>query len=480
MHAAQPPLDPSPTDREVASPGDDARSEEHPPGDPLAALLRTWFVTYNPVYLASAALVLGGLWLVSFDLAKRGVFGGLGVSAIAELYALALIGGAAVLQRTGQRRAAVMLGLLAALYQCDLTLHVETSSYLGLIGQVATLLWVALFASKLILLARALELHLSRSAFWVPTLGAATLALLPQLLPHLTSEARASLVALVLFLIFASAGWTSRSIASSGGFDYRGRRSIRGVWWLFSAGALVHVAYWCSAFDVSPRAFAPALFLLATRLMTRERSAWAMVVGTLAVVAALDPAMLAVTALMAAIALGLRALRHPRAAGAQRDRTPPYRGALASDERADVTELAAPVIQYELREHGERARLLLGALAAMHLSLSALLCISTPGVEGVWVDHSWVLDLSLVGLCLAALVRGRHPRALGPLAPMAFHLSIQLGWLRLPSSAVAWGAWSIAIGFGLLGLAVAASAYLHRRAIRSPEAPRIPEPAPTA
>lgn len=461
---------PEPTTETRLGPTEEA--VDPPPVDPLAALLRAWFVTYNPVYLASAALVLAGLWLVSFDLAKRGVLGGLGVSAIAEVYALALIGGAAVLQRTGQRRAAVMLGLLAALYQCDLTLHVETASYLGLVGQLATLVWLAVFTTKLFLLARALELRPSRSAFWVPTLGAAGLALLPQLLPHLSAEVRASVVALALFLVFASAAWTSRSVSSAAGFDYRGRRSIRGVWLLFSAGALVHVGYWCSAFDVSPRAFVPALFLLATRRFTRERHTWAMVLGTLGMVAARDPAMLAVTALMAAITLTLHALRRPSAVSNPRDCKPPYRGALTSEEEAEITELAAPPVQFGRAPDGERARLLLGALGAMHLSLSALVCISADlSADSIWVDHSVLLDLCFVALCLVALAHSRHPRALAPLVPMTLHLSIQLRWLAAPSSAVAWGAWSIGIGFGLLGLGVAASAYVHRRALRS-EGPR--------
>jgi hypothetical protein len=40
--------------------------------DPLRALLVEWFVTYNPLPLASAALVLGGLWIASRELAHRG------------------------------------------------------------------------------------------------------------------------------------------------------------------------------------------------------------------------------------------------------------------------------------------------------------------------------------------------------------------------------------------------------------------------
>lgn len=94
----------------------DAQAAPDAAADPFRQFLHTTFVTYNPIYLASAALVLAGLWLVSHDLATRGGLYGLGVSGIAELYAIALIGSAAILFRTGQRRVAVMLGLLAAVY----------------------------------------------------------------------------------------------------------------------------------------------------------------------------------------------------------------------------------------------------------------------------------------------------------------------------------------------------------------------------
>src|SRR5690606_9630249 len=79
-------------------------------------LLHRWFVEYNPFYLLSATLVLGGMILTSRALAAGGgVYGQVGVAAIAELYASALIGGAALLTRIGQRRPAVMLAVLTVL-----------------------------------------------------------------------------------------------------------------------------------------------------------------------------------------------------------------------------------------------------------------------------------------------------------------------------------------------------------------------------
>src|SRR5215471_429980 len=107
-------------------------------------LLHRWFVEYNPLYIVSAALVLRGVNLLSHAVNLQ-----LGVPAIVELYAWTLIGGAAFLYRVGLRRPAVMLSLLAVVYQGDLTLHTETCAYLGWTGVIASGVWLASFALKL-------------------------------------------------------------------------------------------------------------------------------------------------------------------------------------------------------------------------------------------------------------------------------------------------------------------------------------------
>jgi hypothetical protein len=124
------------------------------------ALLHRWFVVYNPTYLVSAVLVLGGMLTASRALSREdGIAGPLGVALVAELYACALIGGAALLVRIGQRRPAVMLALLTVLYQSDLTLHTETCAFLGTAGAIASAAWLALFVGKL---------FASRGAPWRP------------------------------------------------------------------------------------------------------------------------------------------------------------------------------------------------------------------------------------------------------------------------------------------------------------------------
>jgi hypothetical protein len=62
--------------------------------------------------------------------AVRGdLYNELGLAAIAEVYAAGLILGAAFLVRRGSPRPAVMLGLLAILYQEDLTLQRSSTDF---------------------------------------------------------------------------------------------------------------------------------------------------------------------------------------------------------------------------------------------------------------------------------------------------------------------------------------------------------------
>ena len=417
-----------------------------------SALLYEWFVEYNPAYLFSAALVLAGLTLVSLDLAEDVAFAGLGVAAVAELYALALIASAAFLRRVGSRRVAVMVGLLAALYQCDLTMHVETSAYLGRVGAVAAFAWVALFALKLRLLAAALELRLSLSALLVPTLGAAGLALLPQLFRDVDTDARTTLTALVGFAVGASALWTSRHVVSAVGFDYRGRRAVRGTWLMWAGVALLHVAYWCVELGVEPWGLVPAALLLTTRWLRRERAVWALAVLTPALVALTDAPSLPVTALMVAVVLALRALRSPlEPVPAAAPLEPPYRGAGRSPG-AEIAADAMPCTSFGSADPAARERLLLGSIASLHLAAWTTL---SPG--GLWCPHLLVLDGPLVIGCVIAAWRLRRWQPIVPLAPLGAHLVVQLGWVTAPRGAAQWGIGSIALGFALLGAGLVAS-----------------------
>lgn len=411
-------------------------------------LFHRWFVEYNPLYLLSAALVLGGLTLVSREVAKDGsVLGVLGVAAVAEVYAFALIGGAAFLVRMDLRRPAVMLALLAVLYQCDLTLHVETCAYLGAIGRVASALWAVLFVAKLYALAAALQLRPSRSAIVVPALGALGLAALPQIFREVDPASRTSLVALWIFGVGAAALWTSRSVESAVGYDVRGLRSLRAMWMLFAVLALGHVIYWSFENEVRLVALAPAVVLLTARWMRRERTVWMLAITTLAAVVVLAPASLSSTAIMVAVVLALRALRAPsEPVEPQVAPEQPYRGAVPIAPAAPLEPA------FERARPAALHRLLAAAAWSAHLSLW------TAGwAGGDWPEHRIVLDVALALACAFAVWKSRRALSASPVVVTYVHLGIAVGWITAPRDALQWGLASIGLGFALLVCALGAT-----------------------
>jgi hypothetical protein len=417
-------------------------------------LVHRWFVQYNPLYLLSAAFVLGGVWLVSRAAAGEGsLLGQLGVAGIVEVYALALIGGAAFLTRMQLRRPAVMLGLLAVLYQCDLTLHVETSAYLGDVGRVAAAVWVVLFVVKLVALAWALELRLSRSALLVPVAGAIGLAVLPQIFREVSPDTRTALVALWVFGVGAAALFTERRIDSAIGYDVRGRRAMLASWGISAILVLGHVLYWSAENGVELAALLPVAALLGTRWARRERIVWAIAIATLACVGVLAPTSISSTALMAAAVLTLRALRAPmRLTPTTVFRAPvePYRGFAPPPvvEDASVAFVRAPA--------RERERLLVGAGACVYLSVWTF---TAPH----WPSHVWPLDLGLVIACVLAAWRLRRALPLAPIVVTYAHFAIELGWIVAPRGTMQWGLASIALGFAMLGGSLGITHWLRRR-----------------
>lgn len=455
----------------VAEPSSPAQAVQAAPPDPWSAarLLHRWLVEYNPVYLLSAALVLGGLNLVSSALVRRGaLYGQLGVAAVAELYALALIAGAALLTRLGLRRPAVMLALLAVLYQADLTIHTETCAYLGALGVVATAAWLALFVTKLYALAAALRLRLSTTAVAVPTVAAMGAAILPHLLVGADAHAKSTLAAGWLFALFAFALWTRREVDSLEPLDAWGRQVLRralwATWALWATLTVGHVLFWSSEWRISVGPLIVVAMLLITRLLRREGQVWLIVGATLLFVGLAMPETMSIAAAMAAVVLILHALRQPSpVAGVDRpDRASgPYRTAVtdpppASDD-PDTPLVFAPA------ERAARLRLLSGALCSVYLA------VWTHGwIGGAWPAHVLVLDVAF-GVAIAMLVWKASTRAVVVALPMTcLHWAAQVGHIRMPNSPLEWGLLCVGLGFSLLAISLLASWRLRHFVNRRP------------
>lgn len=424
-------------------------------------LLYRWFVEYNPLYLLSAALVLCGASLVANGLpddASRLALAGVG--AIPELYACALIAGAAFLMRIGQRRPAVMLALITALYQCDLTLHTDTCAYLGWIGVAGTAVWAGLFVAKLYALAWAMKLRLSRPAIAVAAFGALGVATIPHYVITGHEQIMTRVVALWMFALLAGGLWSVRRVDSAVRLDEWGetvkRRALRAVWGAWALFALLHVWFWCSEQGLGMDWLLPMAFVLSTRFMRREASVWAALTGTLLIVGFSFPGSLSSVALMAAAVLALRVFKEPRqisnaAAGP----------APAGPYRAAAPRAVSVVARTEFGLAGPAAmvRLASGAVFGAYLS------VWTSGwTGGPLPPHLLPLDLALTLVVLAGVWKARAHIALAPLTATWGHYLLASGIVPAPGTILGWGAASVGLGFGLLVASLSISYRLRNRA----------------
>ncbi len=442
----------------------DGTVEHADPAASWRALLHRWFVTYNPTYLVSAALVLAGLTLLSRglasapnapDAAEAGVsFAPLCVALVAEVYAGALIGGAALLYRMGDKRAAVMLALLAVVYQADLTLHTETCAVLGGVFLLASALWLGAFALKLVALARALRVQIAPRALATAITGAAGLALLPYALGFLTPEGGGNGVALFVFTLGAllpprlADSVTSRDTLGPWGRLVL-RRATLASWCILGALLALHVAFWRGARPFEAARVIPALLALMAARQRRERHVWGAALGALACFGLLAPAQVYAVASLVALSLTLRAFTSAAGAPAERasvEERSPYRApAEAGLPPTHVSSQGAPETEGLRVSPAERVRLLTGALAAAYVAFRTL-----GWRGGALPDHPAVVDaLFVVASLVMAWRLGARVVLLGAPAVALCELG-GAGLLPRPRGLVEWGGVALGLGFLLL------------------------------
>lgn len=441
-------------------------SRSEAPDDYWRALLHRWFVTYNPFYLVSALLVLAGLHLVSNGLSREpGLLGRVGVAALAELYAFAAIGGAALLMRRGQARPAVMLGILALLYQVDLTLHTETCAAMGAVGASFALPWLVLFGVKLAAIAWALHVRLSRRTWAVALTGAVGLVALPFVLVFAPRELLPLRGYLVGAFVFALGALAPRNledmVTSTRTLDAWGstvlRRVTTGAAFLFGAAFLVHSLVWSSV-TVTPMLL--ALFALFVARRESEKNVWILHGLLLVVTVIVRPGALSPVAAFAVFSLVLRAFSRLRTFGTQRiEPTEASRTAYRTPEAEETpvhSATWASVSRLEPVAPNERARLFAGALTLSHLVVWTF-----DWRGGALPAHSLLLDLALLLGMVVLVVRRRAARpGLVPVATSLVHGLAVSGLVPIPQSSLGWGAVALSSGFALLFASVATSAWL--------------------
>ncbi len=449
-----------------------------------SALLHRWFVQYNPFYLVSAALVLYGLTTLSTAVASslvtdfglsHGALAQLGISAIAELYAWALVGGAALLVRIRLRRPALMLALLAAVFQCDLTLHCATTPHLGTWGMVGSALWIVSSLARLRALVWAMQLQLSRSSWVLPIVGAAGLACSPFVVRGSSGTAASSIVAAWLFVMLAAGLWSRRVIRSKVALDpwprLVARRARLAVWLGWMGMLVLHAAFWLGKHPgaTQPALALPVVLLLLTRHAARERMVWLAVAAVLACTLQYFAPYLWLIAAMSAGTLLLRAYHKPVRLEPTVDRPigDPYRveAALPITPRRGV-------LAFVVAPASERVRLLSGALGCATISMWLL---GWPGGEAP--AHLWWLD---VGVAIVAGIMAHRARNLLPATvpvTLAVHLIVTLRLVPLPTTDIGWALTTITAGFALLAASLLASVRFRRVFVVDPVAP---DPRPEA
>lgn len=143
--------------------------------DPVA-VLRYWFVEFNPLYFISAFCVLYGVFLIARNIDSVATVtperAQLILFFVMQAYEVLLIGGAAFLvQRAGAVRPAVLLAMLEALFVFDCTFRLEGIALIGPLAAPLMLgLWLGFTAAKVWALATIFRIALP------PRLLASTIA----------------------------------------------------------------------------------------------------------------------------------------------------------------------------------------------------------------------------------------------------------------------------------------------------------------
>ncbi|MEW5850933.1 MAG: hypothetical protein AB2A00_19255 [Myxococcota bacterium] len=208
-----------------------------------SALLRRWFVRFNPLFTLSALCVLGGVFALS---RAMGTEADVGLTVVLDLYQWLLIGSAALLyRRLLRRRPGAVLGIIQLVYMSDPTLQLSALASSG--AWWASAVWLLSFHLKLRALAWAFQLRVSRAVFLLVTLGAAMVAGLPWLRTSVTSDQAELLTGvlpvcgLVVGILARHLSLTMESCIPLTGFGVVAfQRSMRAAWGIWGGAVVYH------------------------------------------------------------------------------------------------------------------------------------------------------------------------------------------------------------------------------------------------
>jgi len=249
----------------------------------LNRLFYRWFVLYNPLYFISALCFVFGVYLVSTGMNQiNWIDGQIILTAVIEFYEILLLAGSLLLYRIASlRRPAVILAIINICFLFDCTYQIEHISSVPYFGQISTLIWISLFALKLIALTWIFRLDVPLAGYLIPILAGVGIAVPPHFLYYTTIDS--SLIHLVstwygavLTVIFL---WFRPVVGCPEARDPQRRtilnRVFNAAWLIWSGFYLFHTISWIRFFDidVSLANLAP-VFVVLPFVSKKEEFTW--------------------------------------------------------------------------------------------------------------------------------------------------------------------------------------------------------------
>lgn len=225
----------------------------------LRKLLHRWIVLYNPFYFAATLSLLSGVLLISDSLEGSAVdwtTGYLWIVGVLQSYEFCLIALAAWLMRRGLRRPAVILALLECLLLVDPTLANQVVAHMEPYDAGLAMLFAGLVVVKMLWLAKAVGLRLSRRAMAEIGLPLTAMALVPTALDNRWASGEAVL----LTVIWAATAWLLVWRSNAVRFELQKplgpwadtvlQRFVTVLRVGLPVAFLLHAASWCLVFDI--------------------------------------------------------------------------------------------------------------------------------------------------------------------------------------------------------------------------------------
>jgi hypothetical protein len=205
------------------------------------------------------------------------------LTAVIEFYEILLLAGSFILYRkVSQNRPAVILALLNIFFLFDCTFQTEHISTLGYLGGFSTAIWLLLFIVKLKLLLWIFRLKLPVIGFIVPILAAIGIAGTPYLLGY-TNLDKSTIHLMITWygaVLAVLVLWFRPAVVSKNKLDPRGKvilfRISNAAWLIWGGLYLYHIISWVGVFDiVIPLANVAPVFIILPFIVEEEGFAWA-------------------------------------------------------------------------------------------------------------------------------------------------------------------------------------------------------------